>query len=99
MSRKLLVGSMMALALSTGFVATPAMADSADISFEKIWTMADMSKDGMVNKKEFMDAMSKAFDMKMEKMKTMKDSAKMMKGDAMTKEGFRSLLNDLHHGA
>lgn len=80
-------------------VATPALADSGDINFEVIWKMADASKDGMVTKKEFLDAMSKAYDMRMEKMKTMKDSAMVMKGDAMTREGFKSFLNDLHHGA
>ena len=37
--------------------------------------------------------------MKMEKMKAMKDSSKMMKGDAMTKDGLKSLVNDIHHGA
>ena len=37
--------------------------------------------------------------MKMEKMKAMKDSSKMMKGDAMTHEGLKSLINDVHKGA
>jgi hypothetical protein len=99
MKRRLLASSIMAIALSTGFVAAPARADMGDITFEMIWKMADTSSDGMVSKKEFMDAMSKAYDMKMDKMKTMKDSSKMMKGDAMTKEGFKSLIDDLHKGA
>jgi glycine betaine/choline ABC-type transport system substrate-binding protein len=97
MKRRLFASSIMAIALSTGFVATPALADSGDVTFEMIWKMA--SKDGMVSKKDFMDAMGKAYDMKMEKMKAMKDGSKMMKGDAMTREGFKSFIDDVHKGA
>lgn len=99
MKRRLLATSIMAIALSAGFAAAPARADSGDIAFQMIWQMADANKDNMVTKAEFLDAMGKAYDMKMEKMKAMKDSSKMMKGDAMTKDGLKSLVNDIHHGA
>ena len=52
----------------------------------------------MITKQEFLDAMSKAYDMKMEKYKAAKDS-KMMKGDAMTRDGLKGLINDINHGA
>ena len=97
MKRRLFASSIMAIALSTGFMATPALADSGDVTFEMIWKMA--AKDGMVTKKDFLDAMGKAYDMKMEKMKAMKDSSKMMKGDAMTLDGFKSFISDVHKGA
>ncbi|HJW52573.1 MAG TPA: hypothetical protein VJ501_11220 [Burkholderiaceae bacterium] len=99
MKRRLLATSIMAIALSAGLAAPPARADSGDIAFQMIWQMADANKDNMVTKAEFLDAMGKAYDMKMEKMKAMKDSSKMMKGDAMTKDGLKSLVNDIHHGA
>lgn len=89
-----------ALAVSLMAVtALPARADSGDITFKMIFEMADKDRNAMVTKQEFLDAMGKAYDMKMEKMKAAKDSQKMMKDDAMTKEGFKSLINDFHHGA
>lgn len=97
MSKKLLVTTMTAVALCMGALSAPARADMGDVTFNEIWAMS--GKDNMMTKKEFLDAMSKAFDMKMTKMKTMKDSGMMMKGDAMTKEGFRSFLNDIHSGS
>jgi len=53
----------------------------------------------MITKQEFLDAMGKAYDMKMAKMKAAKDADKMMKGNAMTMDGFKSLINDVHSGA
>jgi hypothetical protein len=53
----------------------------------------------MITKQEFLDAMGKAYDMKMAKMKAGKDADKMMKGNAMTMDGFKSLINDIHTGA
>lgn len=99
MSKKILATTMTAFALCMGAVSAPARADQGDLDFNKIFAMADADRNGMVNKKEFMEAMSKAFDMKMAKMKTMKDSSMMMKGDAMTKDGFKSFLNDIHSGS
>ncbi len=87
--------------LTLGVAATvslPARADMGDVTFNKIFEMADKNKDSMVTKQEFLDAMGKAYDMKMEKMKASKDT-KAMKGDAMTKDGLKSLINDVHQGA
>ena len=90
---------MTAFALCMGAVAAPARADSGDTDFNKIFAMADADRNSMITKKEFLEAMSKAFDMKMAKMKTMKDSSTMMKGDAMTRDGLKSFLADIHSGA
>jgi Ca2+-binding EF-hand superfamily protein len=98
MKKHALAVSMLTLGLMAATASVPARADMGDITFNAIFAMADKNKDGMVTKQEFMDAMSKAYDMKMEKMKASKDT-KMMKGDAMTMEGFKSLINDLHSGA
>jgi len=86
------------LGLMAATASLPARADMGDITFNTIFAMADKNKDSMVTKKEFLDAMGKAYDMKMEKMKAMKDT-KMMKGDAMTMDGLKSLINDIHSGA
>jgi hypothetical protein len=90
--------SALAFGLMAASASLPARADMGDITFNEIFAMADRNKDSMVTKQEFLDAMSKAYDMKMEKMKMAKDG-RMMKGDAMTKDGFKSLINDLHSGA
>lgn len=79
--------------------AAPARADTADITFNMIFEMADKDRNAMVTKQEFLDAMAKAYDMKMDKMKSGKDAGSMIKGSAMTKDGFKALINDLHHGA
>jgi hypothetical protein len=47
--------------------------------------MMDKNKDGMVSKKEFMDMMNKAWDMNAKKMN--------VKGDKMTADQFKDLLN------
>jgi hypothetical protein len=98
MKKSVLAATMVTLGLAAGAVSLPARADSHVLNFETVFKMADKNADKMVNKQEFLDAMGKAYDMKMEKMKAMKDD-KMMKGDAMTREGFKSLINDIHHGA
>ncbi len=98
MNKYLLAASALTLGLMATTVSLPARADSGDLTFNAIFAMADKNKDSMVTKQEFLDAMSKAYDMKMAKMKSSKDST-MMKGDAMTKDGFKSLINDLHSGA
>jgi hypothetical protein len=91
--------SLVAFSLMAASASLPARADMGDITFNEIFAMADKNKDSMITKQEFLDAMSKAYDMKMEKMKASKDGKMMMKGDAMTKDGFKSLINDIHHGA
>lgn len=97
MKKSVLAATMVTLGLAASAYSLPARADSHDIlNFELVLKMADRNKDGMVTRAEFLDAMGKAYDMKMDKMK--KDG-KMVKGDAMTRDAFRSLLNDIHHGA
>lgn len=91
--------SIAAFGLMAATASLPARADSGDLTFNAIFAMADKNKDSMITKQEFLDAMGKAFDMKMAKMKTGKDADKMMKGSAMTMEGFKSLINDIHTGA
>ena len=87
-----------ALAILASTASLPASAQTDDLTFIKIFEMADKNKDTMITKQEFLNAMSKAYDMRMEKYKAAKDN-KMMKGDAMTREGLKSLLNDIHYGA
>jgi hypothetical protein len=96
--KKFFAVSAATLAMLAATCSLPARADMGDLTFNTIFEMADKNKDTMVTKQEFLDAMSKAYDMKMEKFKAAKDT-KMMKGNAMTIEGFRSLINDVHYGA
>ena len=42
--------------------------------------------------------MGRAYDMKMKKMKANNDDT-MVKGDAMTRAGLKSLIDDIYHGA
>lgn len=98
MKKTVLAATMLALGMAAGTLSMPARADSGDLTFNAIFKMADKNADGMVTRAEFLDAMGKAYDMKMEKMKATKDD-KMMKGDAMTRDGFKSLINDIHYGA
>ena len=86
--------------LSLGLAAaSPARADAGDITFNAIFAMADKDRNAMITKQEFLDAMSRAYDMKMEQMKAGKDAGTMVKGNAMTREGFKALINDIHSGA
>jgi Ca2+-binding EF-hand superfamily protein len=96
MKSNFLRASALALALSTSLIALPSQARADDLTFPVIFKMADKNNDGMVTKQEFLDAMSKAFDMKMDKMK---GDTKMVKGTMMTRDGLKSLLNDIYHGA
>jgi hypothetical protein len=91
--------SIAAFGLMAATASLPARADNGDLTFNAIFAMADKNKDTMVTKQEFLDAMGKAYDMKMAKMKAGKDADKMMKGNAMSMEGLKSLLNDIHSGA
>jgi Ca2+-binding EF-hand superfamily protein len=96
MKAKILTASALALALSMSVIAAPAHARADDLTFPIIFKMADKNNDGMVTKEEFLDAMGKAYDMKMNAMKA---DAKMVKGNMMTRDGLKSLLNDIYHGA
>lgn len=93
-----LAASVLMLGMLAATASLPARADMGDLTFNTIFAMADKNKDGMITKQEFLDAMSKAYDMKMQKMKAAGDT-KMMKGDAMTREGLKSLINDIYSGA
>lgn len=99
MKRRLLATSAVILGLMCSTVTSPARADQGDIDFNRIFAMADKNQDSMITKEEFLDAMGKAYDMKMAKMKDAKDADKMVKGSAMTRDGLKSLLNDVHYGA
>jgi uncharacterized protein YdaL len=99
MKKTLLAASAVSLGLMSATFSLPARADQGDIDFKMIWEMSDKNKDSMVTKQEFLDAMSKAYDMKVAKMKAAKDADKMMKGSAMTMDGFKSFINDIHHGS
>lgn len=86
-----------ALMMSLGIgAAMPAYADAGDITFNMIFEMADKNKNSMITKQEFLEAMGKAFDMKMNAMKA---DAKMVKGDAMTRDGLKALIADIYKGA
>ncbi len=83
-----------AMALCMGF-APVAMADEV-FKFDDFFKMADTNKDGMMTKKEFMNAAGMRYDAMMAKMKKMPgDKSKMMmKGDMMTKEGARTFIDE-----
>ena len=99
MKKSIVAASTLALALMGGVMSTPARADSGDIYFEMIFAMADKNKDTMVTRAEFLDAMGRAYDMKMTAYKKAGDSGKMMKGDAMTKDGLKQLIADVYKGS
>jgi hypothetical protein len=99
MKKSIVAASTLALALMGGVMSTPARADSGDIYFEMIFAMADKNKDTMVTRAEFLDAMGRAYDMKMTAYKKAGDSGKMMKGDAMTKDGLKLLIADVYKGS
>lgn len=96
MKRTFLSASALALALSTATISMPAFARADDLSFPIIFKMADKNNDGTVTREEFVEAMGKAYDMRMS---AMKGDAKMVKGNAMTRVGVRDLLNSVYHGA
>lgn len=96
MNTKFLTASALALGLSTSLAVLPSQARAEQLTFPVIFKMADKNNDGMVTRQEFLDAMGQAYD---KKMAAMKNDAKMVKGAAMTRDGLKSLLNDVYHGA
>ena len=95
--KKTIAALMLGIAFSTG--ATVAMADNGSKS-EKMFKMVDASNDGMVSREEFLAAMGKMYDEKMEKFKKMgKDGASMMKDKDMTHGGFMAFYKDLYSGS
>lgn len=74
MLKQKLVALIVTLAAASAF--TPAFAETdADASFSGMIAMQriDKNKDGMVSKKEFLDAMGKVWDMKAKEMKAKDD--------------------------
>lgn len=95
MKLRLLAAS--AVTLATLMSAAPAYAQGPmEFRWDDFMKMADVNKDSMVTKKEFLDAMGKVWDKGMTKMK---GDAKMVKGDMMTMDGVKALLSDLYKGA
>ena len=89
MLKNAFAGSLIAAAALVG-ASSPALAAEAmqdDWAFMMTTKGMDMNKDGMVSKKEFLDMMSKAYDMKAKAMK----SDKMGMTDAQLKEFLKSL--------
>jgi DNA gyrase/topoisomerase IV subunit B len=93
--KKLILAATM-LAMTIGLATTTTTAFARD-RYPELMAMADADKDGMVTKEEFLAAMGKMYDEKMDKFKKMSAASqdKMMKNDAMTHAGFRSLLREL----
>jgi hypothetical protein len=96
--KKLILGAASA-ALALGLVTATTTASAKD-RYPAWVEAADLNKDGMVSKEEFMEVMGKMYDEKMAKMKTMSaaDQAKMIKNDFMTREAFRIMYRDLSGG-
>jgi hypothetical protein len=97
MNKRELFAAMLAAGL--GVATLPAAGESLDdISFSGLWNICDSNKDGTVTKAEFVAAMGKSYDAHMKKMKSMPDSAKMMKGEALTADGLRALFRATYPG-
>ena len=97
MNKLILCTAAIAMTLGLATLATPA---SAKDRYPVLMAAADMNKDSMVSKDEFLQAMAKLYDEKMVKMKAMAPAAqaKMMKGDLMTYDGYRALLREISGG-
>lgn len=94
--RKLIAGAG-AAAVGLALAISPASASASELfDFNLFMRMADADNDGMVTKAEFMKGMEMAFDAKMAEFKAMPDSSSMMKGDAMTRDGARRLVDTLY---
>lgn len=96
--KKAIAALLVGIAFSTGM--TTAMADNGSSKEEKMFKMVDASNDGMVTREEFLAAMGKMYDDKMAAFKKMgKEGAGMMKGNDMTRGGFKALYMDLYSGS
>jgi hypothetical protein len=97
MKNLILSAATLALALGLSTAVTTA---SAKDRFPAIAAAADMNKDGMVSKEEFLQAMAKLYDERVSKIKAMPaaEQAKMMKDDNMTIEVYRRMLTELGGG-
>ena len=91
--KKTIAALIVGIAFSTGM--TTAMADNPSSKEAKMFKMVDASNDGMVTRDEFLKAMGKMYDDKMDAYKKMgKDGAGMMKGSDMTRGGFKDFYMD-----
>lgn len=83
-----------AMAMCMAF-APVAMADEI-FKFDDFFKIADTNKDGMMTKQEFMNAAGMRYDAMMAKMKKMpaEKNKMLMKGDMMTKEGFKMFIDE-----
>jgi hypothetical protein len=96
MLRRTLTAAAVLLALGAALPASAQQSQGdAVVSYHMMWEMADKNKDGMVTKKEFMDAMGAMFDMQMKKMK---GDAMMVKGDMLTADAIRKMFKELYPG-
>jgi predicted secreted protein len=95
---KKLILAATALAMTVAF-ATTASAQGLNTDYTKV-EFVDLNKDGMVSKEEFLMAMGKTYDAKMDAMKKMNaaDQAKMIKADQMTREGYLAMWRQLTGG-
>lgn len=87
-----------ALGLTFALAATPALSQEL-VPFDDIFKMADSNKDGMVSKQEYLKMMGDRYDAMMAKMKTMPSRDKLMKGDAMSRDGLKMLFDTTYRGA
>jgi len=95
--KKTLYATALALGMAASSFATVAYAEAGVLTYDFIFKTADKNRDGMVTRAEFVEAMGKAYDMKMQEMKAAKDT-KMMKDNAMTRDGLKQIFNDLYRG-
>lgn len=99
MLRRTLTAAAMLLALGAAFPAAAQRSQGdAVIGYHELMKMADKNNDGMVSKKEFLDAMSQMFDKHMMMMKDSKDAGMMVKGDMLSAAAVRKLFMDLYPG-
>jgi hypothetical protein len=94
--RFLLIGAMVCAAAGCATTLGPSTPFANNPRYDEFFTMADTNKDGMMSRTEFMEAAGKRYDMMMGKMKKMPadKSQAMMKGDSMTREGFKMFLDE-----
>lgn len=97
--RSLLTALVLAMGLGLSATAPAARASSHEFTLDQLLKMGDRNNDRMLNRQEFIEAMGKAYDQHMTKLKKMQDAAKYMKGDAMTRDGLKMLFDDVHEGA
>ncbi len=88
MKKALIAAAMLAVGLGIG---APASADPG--AFEWLMKQAELSRDGAVTKQQFLDAMGRAYDQAMAKMKN--DPKRVQRG-MLTEDGMRELLADIY---